>query len=180
MKKAIVLFTMFFGVLVFSQELKYEEVIKVDSLSTKDELFNRARAWVVKTYNDEKSVLSIQDKESGELSGSGSMRYESSRMFFGVLCVNGNISYKFSIFLKDGRYKYLFHCFVHSGSYFENSKPISYGMLTLNDKSPEPSRGSANDKAWSEIKLKASLRMTELISKLKEGMSKKYEGSNDW
>lgn len=180
MKTIFSIITIIISSLVYSQEFKFEEVVKVDSTTTKDELYNRARAWVVKTFNDEKAVLSIQDKETGELSGSGSMRFQSSRVFFGVVCVNGNISYKFSIFLKDGRYKYLFHSFVHSGSYFENSKPISYGMLTLSDKSPEPSRGSANDKAWNEIKLKANLRVDELVSSLKEGMSKKYEVSNDW
>ena len=180
MKNIITIILLLLFTLTAAQELQFEDVVKVDSTITKDELYKRARSWVIENYKNEKEVLSIQDVENGELSGRGLSYYKSDRVFFGVWCVNGTIQYKFSIYLKKGRYKYKFHSFVHTGSYYDMSDPISYGLLTNSEEPPKPSRGKANKKAWNEIKLQAKQNIENLITSLKTGMNKRYEGSNNW
>lgn len=180
MKKTFIVFTLLLSILFFSQEFKFEEVVKVDSLVTKDELFNRARSWIGKAYNNEKDVISTEDRNSGEISGNGSMTYRSTKIFFGVAAVEGDIDYKINIFVKDGRYKYSFHSFRHTGSYVFGSLPISYGIVTASGESPKPSRGGGSNKAWNDIKSQTEIKIKKTIEELKEAMNKKYEGSNDW
>ncbi|NML69975.1 DUF4468 domain-containing protein [Chryseobacterium sp. RP-3-3] len=180
MKKAFTLFTFLFSILIFSQELQFEEVVKVDSTVTKDELFNRARSWIGKTYNDEKYVLATEDRVNGELSGNGSMSYRTGKLYFGVGAVIGDVDYKINIFVKDGRYKYSFHSFRHIGTNVPGGSAISYGLLTVSDNAPKPSRGGANNKAWNDIKDHTSVKIKQTIESLKEAMNKKYEGSSDW
>lgn len=180
MKKIITLFFLLISLMIFSQEFKIEGVVNVEPTVTKEELYNRARTWVMKTYVSEKAVLSIQDKEAGELAGNATMNYKSTGMYFGVWCVAGTIDYKFSIYLKDGKYKYVFHSFVHKGSYYQGSAPINYGLLTTSETAPSPSRGSANQKAWQHIKQTAIQNTNETIMSLKRAMNQPYENNSDW
>lgn len=165
----------------YSQEpLKWEEVVKVDSTITKDELFNRARHWFSTTFKNEKEVISTSDKERGEISGNGLLTYKSDRFYVGVVCVNGHVSFKINVYAKDGRYKYVFHSFIHEGSFYDGNRPISYGELTNSEVAPKPTRNGPNAKAWAEIKEQTSNKVATLISSLKEEMSKKSEANDNW
>lgn len=180
MKNIILSLILLLSGVISAQELKYEEVVKVDSTITKDELFNRARSWIGKTYNNEKYVISIEDRANGELSGNAIMNYNPTVIFFGVAAVAGEIDYKINIFVKDGRYKYIFDSFRHTGSYVSGSRPISYGIITEQKEAARPSRGSASNKAWRDIKEQISFKTKKTIESLKESMNKKYEGGGDW
>ncbi|KUJ53994.1 DUF4468 domain-containing protein [Chryseobacterium aquaticum] len=180
MKKLLTFFILLFSTVVFSQELQFEEVVKVDSTATKDELFNRARTWFGKTYNNEKFVISTEDRVNGEISGNGSMTYRTGKLYFGVGAVIGDVNYKVNIFVKDGRYKYLFHSFRHEGTDVGGGSAISYGLLTNSSDAPKPSRGGANNKAWNDIKEQTAIKIKKTIESLKEAMNKKYEGSKEW
>lgn len=180
MKNIIILYLLLVFGISFSQEIKFEEVVKVDSTITKDELFNRARSWIAKSYNNEKYVIATEDRANGEISGNGSMNYSPGRMFFGAANAEGDIDYKINIFVKEGRYKFIFHSFRHNGSSGLGNTPISYGLLTTDETAPRPSRGGANNKAWSDIKMQASEKIKKTILSLKESMNKSYEANNNW
>ncbi|MGH1516936.1 DUF4468 domain-containing protein [Chryseobacterium sp. JK1] len=180
MRKIILLTFLLLNSLLFCQELTYEEVIPVDSSVTKEELYNRARTWFAKSFKDEGEVLTIQDKDTGEISGNGSFRYRTKKMFFGLWCIVGNIHFKINIYLKDGKYKYTIHSLTHEGSYFDGNRPISYGLLTVDENAPQPSRGGANDKVWRDIKVKSDEKIVAIISDLRQAMTKNHETSNDW
>ncbi|MCY0967892.1 DUF4468 domain-containing protein [Chryseobacterium wangxinyae] len=180
MKKLTSVFILLFSTMLFSQDFQFEEVVKVDSTVTKDELFNRARTWFGKTYNNEKFVIATEDRQNGELSGNGSMNYKTGKLYFGVGAVMGDVDYKINIFVKDGRYKYLFHSFRHEGTNVGGGTAISYGLLTDSSEAPKPSRGGANNKAWNDIKDQSTLNIKKTIESLKEAMNNKYEGSKDW
>ncbi len=169
------------SILSYSQEpLKWEEVVTVDSTANKTELFNRARRWFSNTFKSEKDVISITDKESGEISGNAVVKYKSDRFYVGVVCVNGYVNFKINVYVKDGRYKYVIHSLVHEGSYYDGNKPISYGILTDSEIAPKPTRGGANKKAWVEIKAQAINQINSLINSLKTEMSTKSEVQDDW
>lgn len=176
MKKSITLLTVLLSVFIFSQELKYEEVVKVDSTITKEELYNRARSWYAATYKSEKDVMSIDDKVLGEISGNGAIWYESQKFYAGVLCAKGYVRYKINIYVKDGRYKYNFHSFVHEGTRCPGGGGlVSFGLLTL-----DKEHKTESNKGWREVKELVNTRMMNLIKSLEEAMNKKHENSNDW
>jgi hypothetical protein len=182
MKKTfLILLVMIVSTLSYSQEpLKWEEVVPVDSTINKAELFNRARQWFSNTFKSEKDVISISDKEIGEISGNAVVEYNSDRFYGGVVCVNGYVNFKINVFVKDGRYKYVFHSFDHEGSFYDGNKPISYGILTNSEIAPKPTRGGANNKAWAEIKDQTTTQVNALINSLKTAMSKKSEAQDNW
>ncbi|AYZ11937.1 hypothetical protein EGY05_08360 [Chryseobacterium arthrosphaerae] len=121
--------------------------------------------------------MTIQDVENGEISLNGNFRYDTKKLYMGVLCVVGRINFKINIYVKDGRYKYVIHNLVYKGSYYQNSSPISYGLLTLDEEAPRASRSGAGKKAWPDIKEKVNEKVQTIISGLKEIMNKKHETS---
>lgn len=175
MKNTITLFTFLLSIFAFSQELQFEEVVKLDSTIAKEELYNRARSWLAKTYKSEKDAMSIEDKSSGELTGNGAVRYNPNSLFFGVDCAKGYVYYKINFYFKDGRYKYNIHSFRHEGTRCNGGSIISYGILTEAEK---PERGAK--RGWIEVKELAKKDATNTINSLKEAMNKEYEASKDW
>lgn len=179
MKKCFFLI-LFFSSFVFSQELKYEEVVKVDSTITKEELYNRARSWFVNNFKEDGSSLIIEDSSSGEISGEASLRYNTAKVYFAVQCTIGFVNFKTNIYIKDGRYKYIFHTFKHNGTNCRKNGSVNYGLLTLDEKPPKPENEYPRKAPWNDIKEKTDIRIKELISTLNEAMKKPHESSKDW
>lgn len=166
---------------VFCQDpLKFEGVIYIDSSLTKMELFTRGRQWFSQNFKNEKNVVSIEDKESGEISGNSSFGFFTDKSNYQYFWASGYISYKISIYLKDGRYKYLLHSFVHMGSYTGYNTPISYGLVTTDSISPRPSRGKPNQAVWESIKNRCNIESKKIIASLHEAMITKSEIETDW
>jgi hypothetical protein len=61
----ILLIIALFPYLFYSQELKFEKVVKVDSTISKDELYNKARLWANENFNSKtiSSILKIKKME---------------------------------------------------------------------------------------------------------------------
>lgn len=180
MKKIFTLLAFLFSMFIFSQEFQFEEVVKTDSTITKDELFNRARIWVTQNFKSKNNFITTEDRVAGEISGSGLMDYRADKKYKGSSCVEGPVTYKFNVFLKDGRYKYVFNSFDHKGSRGNICNRIDYGRLTLVAEAPEKGRGIAYNYAWEDVKYQTGTKVQSLVSDLKEAMNKKYEGSSDW
>ncbi|AZA91192.1 Uncharacterised protein [Chryseobacterium nakagawai] len=175
--KQILIFLLFvLSTFFYGQELQYEGVVKVDSLTTKEELYNRARSWFADTYKSEKDVMSITDKDLGEISGNGAIRFEPKTFYFGSMCARGWIMYKINIYIKEGRYKYNFHTFIHEGTRCPGGGGlVSFGLLT-SDKEHK----TESNKGWREVKEVVNKHMEDLIKSLNELMNKKHETNNDW
>lgn len=141
----------------FSQELilplnnenqvEYSNVIELDSTQTKNILYQKALTWVATTYNSANNVIQNKDAETGIINIVAKMPigYYS----LGQYLDQGYLQYNFSIFLKDGKYKYeinnIHHTPLHSNSMNygtagqmyrgeKNSyKKINFQMLTTMD-----------------------------------------------
>lgn len=74
-----------------TQKITYSEVVIVDSLSTKDELFSLAREWFAKAYNSSTNVLQLEDKENGKIVGKALMQVYYKSM--GMTSPSGYINY---------------------------------------------------------------------------------------
>ncbi|WP_077417987.1 DUF4468 domain-containing protein [Chryseobacterium sp. JV274] len=179
--KQILIFSFFIISSAFhGQDLKFEETIIVDSIASKSELFNRARSWVSQNFHDNNNKITVEDSNVGEISGVGLYDYRATKNYLGFSCVEGPLTYMFSIFLKDGKYKYVFHSFIHNGSGGPGCRRIDYGNLTLSEKAPAKGKMIADDYAWWDIKEKIKAKIQELASQLKIAMAKKHETSNNW
>lgn len=55
----------------------YEEVDSIPGV-IKDELYNRSKIWVVRTFKSANAVLQLEDKDNGQLIGKGNFQYENS------------------------------------------------------------------------------------------------------
>ncbi|MFZ4928351.1 DUF4468 domain-containing protein [Chryseobacterium sp. Mn2064] len=180
MNKLLLIIVFLISIFIHSQELKYVEVVSVDPNITKDELYNRARSWIGRNFNRKKSSVDIEDKAAGELVASGTIDYRKRKSYYGASCVEGPVKLTLSIFVKDGRYKYVFHSFVHQGSKGFSCKNTDYGLITTAEKAPQPSWGNPKDIAWEDIKefIKDSVELN--VSDLKQEMNKPSDTDNNW
>lgn len=176
MKTIIILITCAFSIPLFcnaQQPMYFSEVVKVDSTTNKEELFSRARSWFSSHYIDSKAALDVQDKETGELLGNGSMdvmaiQTGSNQFPYGI------VTYNFKIIVKDGRYKYEFSNFIHKQVTYELGY-IDYGLLTTSTTAPEGKRcplcgDKINNKCWNSIRENVIKKMESHIASLKSEM----------
>ena len=180
MKKILLVFLLFFSIIISAQDLSYESVIKVDSLVSKDELYNRARTWAKENYNSKNNVIITEDRINGEISCTGSFDYRTNNKYQGYTCVEGPIKYNLTIYVKDGRYKYVFNAFDHKGSSGNLCRAGDFGRMKVGNDAPSIGKGIAFDKGWEDVKIKINEKILLLISNLENGMNKKYEANNDW
>src|SRR5690606_11630460 len=125
-------------------------------------------------WKSEKHVLSIQDKETGELSGNAAMLYVPKGLtFFGVLATEGHISFKINIYVKDGKYRYIVHSFVHEGSDLGGG-PRSYGIITESDVPP----ANRNKKGWLHVKDRVVSEVSTLLLDLDKAMQSQSRTEN--
>jgi len=71
-------------------------------------LYTRAREWFAKTYKSSKSVIQMEDKESGTLVGRALLLVKDGTY--------GYIDYSISVYLKTGRFRYVITDFSHRGN----------------------------------------------------------------
>lgn len=179
MKQILLFSLLLLSTVFYSQELKYEEVVNVESV-TKDELYNRARTWIAKNLKDDGELFTIEDNKAGEITGGGKLRYYTKRIYVGALCTIGYVNFKVNIYPKDGRYKYTIHSLIHEGTNCRPHSAINYGLLTTDEK-PDKSKDVFLRKGpWKDIKEKTQIKVNLLIEDLKEHMSKKHESSSNW
>ena len=164
--------------------LEYSEVVEVEGVTQK-ELFKRARMWFNRTYKDSKEILNIIDKESGELSGKAQTGFTYNSLLWGNT-VNGIISYRISIYVKEGRYKYVIQQFIHEGAAY-NGGQFKVGLITLDEHCPyQLLSGSYKipqkraDDIWKDIKEKIYSEKDYLIKSIEKGMKIPSESSDDW
>ncbi len=98
-----------------SGKFKYQEIVQLDSL-TQDEIFNRAKSFLVKKYISTSDILQLADFENGEIIA------KVTDMYGAIGGFNDNeVTYTIKIEVKKGRYRYAFENFSHS-CYMSNSQ----------------------------------------------------------
>lgn len=172
MKKIFTGLTLLLSIFIYSQDFQFEEIVRVDSTITKEELYNRARIWANQSFKSKKTNINIEDKGNGEIAATGVIDYRTKKRFLGASCLEGPINYKMNIYVKDGMYKYQFHTFDHKGSKGTNCKRLDLGVLRY-----EPEN---TDKGFIDIIEKISENIENHILTLKQSMNKKHEASKDW
>lgn len=164
------------------EPLTYSGVVFVDSVSSKEELFERGRIWFANTFKDSKEVLQVNDKENGELIGRGAMKFES-ETFSGSSATRGYIYFDIKVYTKQGRYRYEVTNFTHEGtggsSYGAIYPPLSFGLITHDSLCPTNKLGEEyntktgdkwRNKLWKEFREKIGANTFSLVESLKTAM----------
>jgi len=74
--KVIFLIILLISISVQSQNsLKFENVVNVDSLKNKNELFNRGNRWIISIFKNPQKVIQLSDKEKGQIICKGNFEY---------------------------------------------------------------------------------------------------------
>jgi len=163
-----------------TNKITYSEVILVDSLTTKQELFSRAREWFAKTYKSSTNVIQMEDKESGKIVGKALMQVYHKQ--FGMIGESGYINYTISLYLKDGKYKYEITNFYHSGQFTSAGGRIpDYGVCEDMINTTDRQMGFSYQKIYNYYLNQMNDNITELVVDLKRAMiTNAVSSQNDW
>ena len=147
--------------------VSYSETVHVEGVLQND-LFLRARDWL----SNNCKYLKIQDKETGELSSSGSTISEVTIRFFGAHTGFATFDFIMTIFVKDGAYKFTI-------TNIENTKINNtaangvFGMLYKSKHCPVkgiPITQAKLDEAYQSVKDGFDKKEKELVDFLKSSM----------
>lgn len=147
-----------------TNKITYSEVVPVDSSVSKQELFGRAREWFAKTYRSSTNVIQMEDKESGIIVGKA--LFQVYHRALGSNYPSGYINYTISVYLKDGRYKYVFTNFYHSGQGMAAGYGVCEDMLNTKDNV----LGLSYQKTYNYYLSQLDLQIQDIASDLKESM----------
>lgn len=162
-----------------SGKITYKEVVFVDSLSNKQELFSRAREWFAKAYKSSTSVIQMEDKENGKIVGKALIP-----IFYKYMGMQpgGNINYTISIYVKDGRYKYEITDFYHTGINIGNYPIPDGGACERLITEKKGMYGMSYNKTYELYLFQTDDNIKSLISELKTAMKTKATNvkKDDW
>lgn len=152
-----------------TNKIAYSDVVKVDSLISKQELISRAREWFAKAYKSSTNVIQMEDKEAGRIVGKALIQvYHKS---LGTNYPSGDINYTISIYAKDGRYKYEITNFYHE----------TYGVCEKMINTTDKIMGISYQKTYNYYLYQVDDNIKTLISDLKSAMaSSSGSKNNEW
>jgi hypothetical protein len=155
----------------------YSSVVTVEKVN-KDVLFSRAREWFNQTFKDYKSVISIEDKENGELSGKAVMHFDVIWQYMGKTALPVDIEFRVSLKTKDGRYKYEFSDFrvIYFWTQKRNFSPLTSSIEPTEDWKSTTASKKYRKSYYDQTKEGVDKNIQILVQLLKKQMAQ----SNDW
>lgn len=161
-----------------TKRITYSEVVLVDSLVSKQELYSRAREWFAKAYNSANNVIQMEDNVNGKIIGKALVPVK--LKVLGTVYDAGSIHYTISLYLKDGRYKYEITDFYHTGNSLKNIE--DYGACENMINSDYKVSGVSQKKNFNGYLFQMDNNVKDLISDLKASMTTKTINTtkDDW
>ncbi|NML64380.1 DUF4468 domain-containing protein [Hymenobacter sp. RP-2-7] len=153
-----------------THRITYEGVVQVPGASQAD-LFDRARRWVSQTYNQQNAEVEREDAASGLLQLRGTRLAQVYQDYQGVprATYAGVVRHSLSIYVKDGRYKYVLTDFVHDAKGVPNLR--SGGALEQKRTSLFGYGGLGSYQTWTELKTDALRDARTLVAGLEAAMT---------
>jgi hypothetical protein len=153
-----------------THRISYEGVVQVPGASQTD-LFARARTWVGQAYDQQNAQVTRADEATGEIQLQGARLAQVYQDFQGVprATYAGVVRHSFTIYVKDGRYKYILTDFVHdaqrapalhSGGALEQKRATLFGY-----------GGIGSYQTWTELKTDALRDARHLLAGLEAAMT---------
>ncbi|GAA4506149.1 hypothetical protein GCM10023172_35040 [Hymenobacter ginsengisoli] len=153
-----------------SQLITYEGVVQVPGAS-QAVLFERARAWVSQAYNLQNAEITQQDAATGQIVLRGARLVALRNTYDNVprSSYAGVVRHTLSIYVKDGRYKYVLSNLTHdalktphlnSGGPLEQDHANLFGYVGLGSRKP-----------WTDLKVEALRDVRHLLDGLQTAMT---------
>jgi hypothetical protein len=151
-----------------TQRITYQDVVPVPGVSQAD-LYDRAAAWAARTYPVPGQLAS--HPEAGELVVQGQRIVTLRTTYAEVLrgSYAGVVHHKLTIYVKDGRYKYILTDLTHDASGVPNLR--SGGALEQDHASLFGYAGLGSRKPWEELKVEATRDVRHLVADLQAAMT---------
>jgi len=147
----------------------YSEVVQVDSNITKNELFSTYMDWIAQNYKSAQNVVQYQDKEAGKIVAKGLFKVMLNDPF-GAPCDGGSVYHTLSIYIKDGRFRYILDDIHYDGSpKFTASGDLGDTKVT----------GFLFKGQWDSVKLQSEKECKKTIQSLKAAASNAKK-AQDW
>lgn len=147
----------------------FTEVVQVDSNITKNELFSTFMDWIAQNYKSAQNVVQYQDKEAGKIVAKGLFKVMLNDPF-GAPCDGGSVYNTLSIYVKDGRFKYILDDIHYDGS----PKFVASGDLGESKVNGFLFKGQ-----WDSVKLQSDKECKKTIQSLKAAAMNSKK-SADW
>lgn len=140
--------------------ITYQGVVEVAGAS-KDQLYTRAYDWMLRTFRTSNNVT--QKKEADQVVGSGA---------WPVLIYHqdaGTVVHTLTVYVKDGRYKYVLSNLTHQSEGAAGEKGFrSGGPLEQNDVRLNPM--FFGSKQWNNVREQANREALKLVASLQASM----------
>jgi hypothetical protein len=143
--------------------ISYEGVVEVPGVS-KTDLYRRAYEWVAKTYRSANDVIQMQDKEAGQLVAKGLTRVYTKSI--GMTVDAGVVRHTLTVYVKDGRYKYVLTNLTHEAG----SAPNIHSVGPLESQNLP---FGASKKFWADVKQDANRDAYRMVADLQSAMTLK-------
>jgi hypothetical protein len=162
-----------------SNKIKYSNIILLDSLTSKQELFSRATEWFAKTYKFSKDVIQLNDSENGKIVGKANLSVSFTAL--GIKTTAGYINYTITLYIKNGKYKYEITDFYHVGIYVNSSagKAPDGGTCENLIKEKKGFWGYSYKRTYENYLIQMDNDIRALVSDLENAMTTKTK-NNEW
>lgn len=156
-----------------SGNYSYQDVIKVDSVS-KEQLYKRAKAWVLKSLKSSDNILELDDKEFNAITSGGTIPLTriGTSGFMSYVYDDAKLTFKATIQFKDGKVRYTFDNFSYSANKMFNG--AYNGALSSTLENLELT-GKTKEQALTDI----ASKMTALIKSFTADITAKSNKSQD-
>lgn len=153
-----------------THRISYEGVVPVPG-ATQAELFARARSWVGTTYDQQNVQLEREEAASGQIQLRGARLVQVHQDYQGVPRASyaGVVRHTLTIYVRDGRYKYVLTDLVHDAQGALNLR--SGGALERKRTSLFGYGGLGSYAAWTELKTDALRDARALAASLEAAMT---------
>jgi hypothetical protein len=139
--------------------IAYQGVIEAPGVS-KDQLYTRAYDWMLRTFRTSNNV--VQKKESDQVVGSG---------VWPIILFHqdaGYVIHTLTVYVKDGRYKYVLSNLSHQSNNADLQNFRSGGPLEQPEVSLNPLLGGK--KQWNNVRQQANSEAQTLVTNLQAAM----------
>lgn len=153
-----------------TQRITYSAVVPAPGAS-QAELYARARAWIATAYPQQNARLTREDPASGQLQLQGTQLVQLRTVYEGIPrgTYAGVVHHSLSIYVKDGRFKYIFSDFVHDAQNSPNLR--SGGALEQERAHLFGYAGLGSQKPWQDLKAQALRDARRLAASLQAALA---------
>jgi hypothetical protein len=137
--------------------IAYTGIVTIDSTTSKDVLFSRAKRWVAENFNSAQTVIQNEDKEGGSLILKAGFPY---MQVVPLSKFDAFMHYTFSLSFKEGKFKY------DITNFYPECDSRSYPSMTEAQEPNKQFKDAFGKKGWAKTKEVIAEKMPKMVDSL--------------